>query len=922
MKLSDMIPTNNRIYFILLSIVFIFSSCDVDAQNWRNRRPVTPTLGLDQGIDEYDTPEFRLKLVKASQTIAALEPKGADGFDFTPADQLERRVGDKYYHLGDINLRVRPVDASEWTILSTAASRKPVEILEVSSPALAAADLANTLPEDSPVQIIRTWSTNNGKLVLSFEITNISQEPVEIGALGIPLIFNNYITRRSLEEAHAKCSFSDPAIGLDGGYVQITRLSGHGPALLAIPENGTPLEGYNPLLDERTGRSQTFEGFYEWMPHTKALAENDWKDAKPWNTPTSAKLKPGESRNYGLRFILAPEIRQIEATLAANNRPIAKGIPGTIVPMDIDAALYLKYKSPIKSLKVVPEEALKVTKGEQTSNGWQRYDISGLKWGRARLEITYNDGTKQAVHYRVIKPAAQVLKDMGNFMTTRQWYDNPNDPFGRTPAVMNYNREKDEMVLEDNRVWHAGLGDEGGTGGYVSAIMKQLGQPDANELAKLQRFMDECLWGNLQVKEGDQKYGVRKSLLYYEPDSMPEGIYSPDIHYGGWMSWNKEQAYSLGRTYNYPHVALSHWVFYRLARHYDGLITNRPWEWYLENAYQTAMAMPKFAGHYFQFGLMEGSVFIQILKDLKEEGWNDKADKLEEIMKNRSQRWLELPYPFGSEMAWDSTGQEEVYGWCKYFGYESKAEVTLNAILGYMPNVPHWGYNGNARRYWDFIYGAAPGPTSRIERQIHHYGSSLNAIPVLQAYRETPDDFYLLFVGYGGAIGTLTNIDEEGFAAAAFHAWPNTLRPDATTGDFGCNMFGHAWNTGTYIINHPEFGWHALGGNIKITGESITAVPLDSFRQRCYIAPLGLWLKLDSGHFKTIVINTKTNTLQIELDPAGDYLKSARLRVQHTEKGAENLEYILSENYGKERNAYNIPLSKVSTWVTLKPAQQ
>ncbi len=67
------------------------------------------------------------------------------------------------------------------------------------------------------------------------------------------------------------------------------------------------------------------------------------------------------------------------------------------------------------------------------------------------------------------------------------------------------------------------------------------------------------------------------------------------------------------------------------------------------------------------------------------------------------------------------------------FRFSDKAQVTLDSILGYMPTIPNWGYNGNARRYWDFYYGAAPG--GQLERQIHHYGSGINAIPVLTAYR-------------------------------------------------------------------------------------------------------------------------------------------------------------------------------------------
>ena len=34
---------------------------------------------------------FTLSLVDASQTVAGLEPKGEDGFDFTPSDWLRRR---------------------------------------------------------------------------------------------------------------------------------------------------------------------------------------------------------------------------------------------------------------------------------------------------------------------------------------------------------------------------------------------------------------------------------------------------------------------------------------------------------------------------------------------------------------------------------------------------------------------------------------------------------------------------------------------------------------------------------------------------------------------------------------------------------------------------------------------------------------
>ena len=54
------------------------------------------------------------------------------------------------------------------------------------------------------------------------------------------------------------------------------------------------------------------------------------------------------------------------------------------------------------------------------------------------------------------------------------------------------------------------------------------------------------------------------------------------------------------------------------------------------------------------------------------------------------------------------------YAWTRYFGYTQKAEVCISAITGFMRAIPHWGYNGCGRAYWDFIYGGSN--TMRIER--------------------------------------------------------------------------------------------------------------------------------------------------------------------------------------------------------------
>ena len=68
---------------------------------------------------------------------------------------------------------------------------------------------------------------------------------------------------------------------------------------------------------------------------------------------------------------------------------------------------------------------------------------------------------------------------------------------------------------------------------------------------------------------------------------------------------------------------------------------------------------------YRDVGLMGETVFGEVLFDLKREGNDTAADAVESAMKERAELWHSQEIPFGSEMAWDSTGQEGVYYWTR-----------------------------------------------------------------------------------------------------------------------------------------------------------------------------------------------------------------------------------------------------------------
>ena len=146
-----------------------------------------------------------------------------------------------------------------------------------------------------------------------------------------------------------------------------------------------------------------------------------------------------------------------------------------------------------------------------------------------------------------------------------------------------------------------------------------------------------------------------------------------------------------------------YWSLYKAGTVVPGILTQATPQWYLLQAYNTAM----FAGgvtngsnntNYYYTGLLGETIWGHMLNDLQAENLTQEASSFEAAMQRRQQYWASIDEPYGSEQAWDCTGQEGVYYWSAYFGDETTVNKTIQSIRGYMPTIAHWGYNGNARR--------------------------------------------------------------------------------------------------------------------------------------------------------------------------------------------------------------------------------
>jgi len=137
---------------------------------------------------------------------------------------------------------------------------------------------------------------------------------------------------------------------------------------------------------------------------------------------------------------------------------------------------------------------------------------------------------------------------------------------------------------------------------------------------------------------------------------------------------------------------------------------------------------------------------------------------------------------------------------------------------------------------------------------------------VLAAYRDQPDDFYLLRVGHAGSMGPLANITEDGFGPAAFHSFPSTLEIDGYAGDYGSGFYGYAVNAATFIHHHPWFGWTAFSGNIAQEGEWIRTEITTAGKNRLFIAPESLNMETVAGRMKQVDYNPHTGEVILLLE--------------------------------------------------------
>ncbi|MCC7207613.1 MAG: twin-arginine translocation signal domain-containing protein, partial [Anaerolineae bacterium] len=181
---------------------------------------------------------------------------------------------------------------------------------------------------------------------LHWQITlrNRLSEPLEIGDLALPMLFNTDYVRDSLT-TYTQRVVRHSHIAGHGSFVVALRPNGVGPFLAVLPDADTPLEYF-----ERTPGMGAWEGVYTAFVHSRASGEAETRGA--WRLPhTSRTLQPagqqGDTAVYRFDLLWADDYEAARQALYDAGLLDIQVVPGMSLPSDLFAQLAIRTRQPI-----------------------------------------------------------------------------------------------------------------------------------------------------------------------------------------------------------------------------------------------------------------------------------------------------------------------------------------------------------------------------------------------------------------------------------------------------------------------------------------------------------------------------------------------------------------------------------------------
>jgi len=736
------------------------------------------------------------------------------------------------------------------------------------------------------------------QLVWTISVKNMSDKPLEVADIGIPLPFNTQygwdktITYNLRVIRHF-------LIAGNGSFVFCMRTNGEPPYLLLVPDEKTHLEYFDSGSGGmRGGRGRTFTAYIhskEAIMPMKQLGGN-WRQ-KNTSVTLAPKGKKGDSVQYSFKFLWADGYKGVRDLLYKENKFDIEAVPGMVVPTDLSALVSIRTKNKIDSLKAEFPDKTKIEYVGEKQKDTHIYKVTFSRLGENLLTINYDKNKQMPLEFFVTEPLETLIKKRASFLANTQqqkdpnkWYYGSYGDWDQKNKILRGPEDRDGLST-----WLTDSCDDAGNARPAYLASKNVFFPNQKEIESVDLYIKHYLWGGMQQTES-------------EP--YPYGIYGIPNWKANRDSTNEGQGGKkhLWRIYDYPHIVVLYYRMYQIAKFYPEMKTQLTKDEYLNRAFRTAVAyfvVPVQTRNWsaYETPTMNEIVINDLLAALDAEGKTKEAEELRKHWEKKVAHFVnDDPYLFGSEFAFDSTGFEATGAFAKYamenLNRESLASVVKReAAEKFLEkqlrlNICARGWLEAAYYYLGSDYRSGGGMGYTLS-----YMSQMGGWSVLDyALYYAKDPFPYLRLGFASYLSSWALMN-TGTPESNYGYWtPGPENDGAAGGGFEPAAYARGWlgksnargswyysaeeDVGysgalripaTIVADDPIFGTVAYGGTLTKTKSGLEVIPKDGLRYNFHVikqdAKLHLLLERDGfADNAPIAVNNSLTEISFTLE--------------------------------------------------------
>lgn len=676
----------------------------------------------------------------------------------------------------------------------------------------------------------------------------------------IPFLMNQFF-RKDDDFKYDCCTLRHTCITDHSSYLYWEKSSANAPILLFAPVGDCGLIDLRQTQDDALFGQRFGEGYgYEGAVQAYVASEYSMIGS---NVQKKICIQAGETKELQFVLTFLQSEQQIYKKLEALSLTVLKAFPGMVGPIDKD--FYVMTRPLTAEVEVCGKEDQIL--GSEVRNGW---NVSRIRFGAyGKRKIIVKSGENVAVYSFFITETVQDMIDKhAEFIAQNHLETDEKDPCYHALLMwdMVNKRRINSTFNPYYEDWWRGGSDDPGLASGLFLAEKNVYRAVESQVRVLNDYVEDFILQRLTEQPGWRVHRMVPWYTMFEP-------------------WAGRGADDVWRAFNYVHVINVMYDMYRIQRqhHYDYL---RDACEYLKMAYEYTKAMfnywmfPNGVGAS-EFGNMgEMTLPLYLSQALEQEGFVQEAAEMDAIFDKKAHYFNSRQFPFGSEMVYDSTAFEAVYGYGKRIHSDHIMRSAARASYSNRGKQPVWFlYNTDVRAGGDTGWNSS-------------YMTQLGAYPILDYTLDqghVDEDWILSYYGAflsGWLIynsGGYWNPEQENQGATGWitiaslinhTGQPPEFRSEkgklgmplskgcvALSGEAGIGFFGALRTACSIVMEHSVLGRIGLGCTLEMakeTDERKEIIQLeDGLSVRFYYVPDRWKAETQGGYIREIKVTDK-----------------------------------------------------------------